>query len=79
MKALIFDFDGLIVDTETTWYQVYRDDVIRIKPDPELYLRALERPGKSKRMDFPPIEARISSFEEITPEGLADLLFPEAR
>lgn len=25
LKALIFDFDGVIVDTETQWYEIYRD------------------------------------------------------
>jgi putative hydrolase of the HAD superfamily len=25
IKAIIFDFDGLIVDTETTWYECYRE------------------------------------------------------
>jgi len=25
IKAVIFDFDGLIVDTESVWYQAYRD------------------------------------------------------
>lgn len=24
-KAIIFDFDGLIVDTETVWYSIYKD------------------------------------------------------
>ena len=24
LKALIFDFDGVIVDTETQWYVIYR-------------------------------------------------------
>ncbi|MFJ8352463.1 HAD family hydrolase [Bacillus paramycoides] len=27
MKAIIFDFDGLIVDTETIWFQSFRDAV----------------------------------------------------
>ncbi|KFN02453.1 HAD family hydrolase [Bacillus clarus] len=27
MKAIIFDFDGLIVDTETIWFQSFRDVV----------------------------------------------------
>ena len=25
LKALVFDFDGVIVDTETQWYYIYRD------------------------------------------------------
>lgn len=25
IKAIIFDFDGLIIDTETAWYEAYRD------------------------------------------------------
>ena len=25
LKALVFDFDGVIVDTETEWYYIYRD------------------------------------------------------
>src|SRR5690606_40655352 len=25
MKALVFDFDGTIVDTESLWYEVYND------------------------------------------------------
>ena len=25
IKAVIFDFDGLIVDTETTWYEAFRE------------------------------------------------------
>ncbi|WP_432749951.1 HAD hydrolase-like protein [Paenibacillus amylolyticus] len=25
VKAFIFDFDGLIVDTETPWYYAFRD------------------------------------------------------
>ncbi|MBS6679028.1 MAG: HAD-IA family hydrolase [Clostridiales bacterium] len=25
LKALIFDFDGVIVDTETQWYEIYRN------------------------------------------------------
>lgn len=25
LKALIFDFDGVIIDTETQWYEIYRD------------------------------------------------------
>ncbi len=27
MKAIIFDFDGLIVDTETIWFHSFRDAV----------------------------------------------------
>ena len=27
MKAIIFDFDGLIVDTETIWFHSFRDVV----------------------------------------------------
>ena len=25
LKALVFDFDGVIVDTETAWYDIYKD------------------------------------------------------
>ena len=25
LKAVIFDFDGVIVDTETQWYEIYRN------------------------------------------------------
>lgn len=25
IKAVIFDFDGLILDTETVWYEAYRE------------------------------------------------------
>ena len=25
LKAVIFDFDGVIVDTETQWFEIYRD------------------------------------------------------
>jgi putative hydrolase of the HAD superfamily len=28
IKALIFDFDGLIVDTESIWYEAYRDALV---------------------------------------------------
>ena len=25
IKAIIFDFDGTIIDTETAWYKVFKD------------------------------------------------------
>ncbi|MDQ1147618.1 beta-phosphoglucomutase-like phosphatase (HAD superfamily) [Bacillus sp. SORGH_AS 510] len=25
MKAVVFDFDGLIVDTETVWYESFKE------------------------------------------------------
>ena len=25
LKAVVFDFDGVIVDTESEWYYIYRD------------------------------------------------------
>ena len=25
IKAVVFDFDGLIIDTESVWYEVYRE------------------------------------------------------
>lgn len=28
IKAIIFDFDGLIVDTESIWYEAYRDALV---------------------------------------------------
>src|SRR5699024_5868799 len=29
IKAVIFDFDGLILDTETAWYESYRKTLLR--------------------------------------------------
>src|SRR5699024_5940649 len=29
IKAVIFDFDGLILDTETAWYESYKDILLR--------------------------------------------------
>jgi putative hydrolase of the HAD superfamily len=51
MKALIFDFDGLIIDTEWTWYQVYRE-VYRehgLDLPMELYARFLGTSGAALR------------------------------
>ncbi|MBO8178266.1 MAG: HAD family hydrolase [Bacillus sp. (in: Bacteria)] len=36
MKALVFDFDGLIVDTESLWFDVYKD--VLVEYDCELKL-----------------------------------------
>lgn len=33
MKAIIFDFDGTIIDTETAWYNVFRDAYARYGVD----------------------------------------------
>jgi putative hydrolase of the HAD superfamily len=32
-KAIIFDFDGLIVDTETVWYQAYKETLTELGMD----------------------------------------------
>lgn len=29
LKAVIFDFDGLIIDTETVWYEAYKDALFK--------------------------------------------------
>ncbi|CAK6477974.1 Phosphorylated carbohydrates phosphatase [Peribacillus frigoritolerans] len=33
IKAVIFDFDGLILDTETVWYEAYRETMAFYKSD----------------------------------------------
>ncbi|HLG27334.1 MAG TPA: HAD hydrolase-like protein, partial [Paenisporosarcina sp.] len=33
IKAIIFDFDGLIIDTETAWYEAYRETMSFYKCD----------------------------------------------
>ena len=38
IKGLIFDFDGLILDTETAWYESYFD-VLKSKYNYELDLK----------------------------------------
>lgn len=33
IKAVVFDFDGLIIDTETIWYEAYKDALFQHKVD----------------------------------------------
>lgn len=33
IKAIIFDFDGLIVDTETAWFEAYKETMSLYKVD----------------------------------------------
>lgn len=29
IKAIVFDFDGLIVDTESVWYEAYKEKLLQ--------------------------------------------------
>lgn len=33
IKAIIFDFDGLIVDTESIWYEAYKETMSSYQVD----------------------------------------------
>jgi putative hydrolase of the HAD superfamily len=33
IKAVIFDFDGLILDTETVWYEAYKETMAFYESD----------------------------------------------
>lgn len=33
IKAVIFDFDGLILDTETIWYEAFKEALLQFEVD----------------------------------------------
>jgi putative hydrolase of the HAD superfamily len=43
IKAVIFDFDGLIIDTETAWYDAYREtlSLYKLELPLELYVKTI--------------------------------------
>lgn len=77
IKAVIFDFDGLILDTETAWYEAYKEAMDFYKSDlplerfvkcigtdnTELYEFFKEQLGESCNIEE--IEARATSLHKV--------------
>ncbi|MFF2286805.1 HAD family hydrolase [Peribacillus butanolivorans] len=77
IKAVIFDFDGLILDTETAWYEAYKETMGFYKSDlplehfvkcigtdnTELYKFFQEKLGESYNIEE--IEARAKSLHNL--------------
>lgn len=77
IKAVIFDFDGLILDTETAWYEAYKEAMGFYKSDlplerfvkcigtdnTELYAFFKEQLGESCNIEE--IEARATSLHKV--------------
>ncbi len=76
IKAIIFDFDGLIVDTETVWYEAYKETMGFYQADLPLerfvhcigtddtLLHAFFREQLGERCNIDEIEARAKSLHK---------------
>ncbi|WP_078381101.1 HAD family hydrolase [Sutcliffiella halmapala] len=75
IKALIFDFDGLIIDTESIWFDCFKE-VMASEYQHELSIKAYSTCiGTSNHVLYDLLKASVPQLEEEKIEELASLLY----
>ncbi|WP_417900882.1 HAD family hydrolase [Bacillus haimaensis] len=77
MKAVIFDFDGLIIDTETVWYESFRD-IMKKEHQHELSIEDYSACiGTSSRVLYEFLQQAVPEIEEERMKELTNAYYLE--